>query len=361
MMNGIAASSIVIKFDQTIQNYPMPSNSIPNQLLRQLAILLIIIVLGGVLFWYLRTFLPALLGAYTLYILLRRYNIALTKKRNWNPKLAAAVLMLISFLVLALPIYGLGQMLYNSHTLAISEYATIFDSIKSYIEEVEKNYNMDLIDEQSFDQVSVWATNTAQEVLNSTLNGITSIAILYFLLYFMLTDWQVMEKNLLNLIPLKSQNASTVRRELNRLVFANAIGIPVIGVVQGIAGLIIYVILGVPNPILWFVVTCIASMIPILGSALAYIPVSILLFSMGLPTKGLIMLTYGVVVIGSVDNVFRIWLQNKLGDTHPIVTLFGVIIGVKLFGFIGLIFGPILISLFLLLLKIYTVEFSARE
>ncbi len=334
---------------------------IPNHTIRQLVLLLIIIGLGGVLFWNLRSFLPALLGAYTLYILLRKYNITLTKKRNWNTKLTAAVLMLISFLILALPIYFLGQMIYNSHAVAISEYSTIFTSLKKYIEELEKTYEINLIDEQSFDQLSTWATGTAQEILNSTINGVASIAIMYFLLYFMLTQWQAMEKNLLKMIPLKSQNASTVRQELNRLVFSNAIGIPVIGIVQGFAGLVIYLILGVPNPLLWFGVTCIASMIPILGSALAYIPVTILLFSLGLPTKGLIMLLYGVLVIGSVDNIFRMWLQNKLGDTHPMVTLFGVIIGAKLFGFIGLIFGPILISLFLLLLNIYTVEFSSQE
>lgn len=334
---------------------------ISNHTIRQLVLLLIIIGLGGVLFWNLRSFLPALLGAYTLYILLRRYNIALTKKFAWNTKLTAVVLMLVSFLILALPIYFLGQMIYNSHTIAISEYSTIFASVKKYIEELEKTYDINLIDEQSFDQLSTWATSTAQGILNSTINGVVSIAMMYFLLFFMLTQWQKMEKNLLNMIPLKSQNASTVRQELNRLVFSNAIGIPVIGIVQGFTGLFIYLILGVPNPFLWFVVTCIASMIPILGSALAYIPVTILLFSLGLPTKGIIMLLYGAIVIGSVDNIFRIWLQNKLGDTHPMVTMFGVIIGAKLFGFIGLIFGPILISLFLLLLNIYTVEFALHE
>lgn len=336
----------------------MKTPLISNQLLRQIALLLLIVGLGGLLFWNLRSFVPALLGAYTLYILLRRYNIALTKKYNWNAKLAAAVLMLASFLVLALPVYFLAQMLYNSHSMALGQYSAVFGSVKGYIESLERSYEVNLIDEQSFDQLTTWATHTVQEILSNTLNGIASVVITYFLLYFMLTAWQAMEKNLLSLLPLQSQNATNLRRELNRLVYSNAIGIPVIGVVQGVAGLIIYLILGVPNPFLWFVITCIAAMIPILGSALAYIPVTILLFSMGLPVKGVVMLLYGVLVIGSIDNIFRMWLQNKLGDTHPIITLFGVIIGAKLFGFVGLIFGPILISLFVLLLSVYALEFS---
>ena len=73
------------------------------------------------------------------------------------------------------------------------------------------------------------------------------------------------------------------------------------------------------------------------------------------------MLVFGLAVIGSVDNIFRFWLQKKLGDVHPLITVFGVIIGVNLFGFIGLIFGPILISLFLLLLKVYSIEFRPNK
>jgi predicted PurR-regulated permease PerM len=69
------------------------------------------------------------------------------------------------------------------------------------------------------------------------------------------------------------------------------------------------------------------------------------------------MLVYGAVVMGVLDNVFRMSIQKKVGDTHPLITTFGVILGVKLFGFIGLIFGPIVIALFILLVKIYIHEF----
>ncbi len=62
-----------------------------------------------------------------------------------------------------------------------------------------------------------------------------------------------------------------------------------------------------------------------------------------------------------MDNVLRIWLQKLIGDVHPLITIFGVFVGVPLFGFIGLIFGPLLISLFFLLMRIYRVEFIAPE
>ena len=65
--------------------------------------------------------------------------------------------------------------------------------------------------------------------------------------------------------------------------------------------------------------------------------------------------------MSTVDGIFRFWLQRKIGDVHPLITAFGVILGLNLFGFIGLIFGPILISMFILLIRIYLKEFSANK
>jgi len=81
----------------------------------------------------------------------------------------------------------------------------------------------------------------------------------------------------------------------------------------------------------------------------------------GETTKAVIILLYGLIIIGTTDNVFRFWLQKKIGDVHPLITVFGVIVGVSLFGFIGLIFGPLLISLFILLMRIYYAEFIGPE
>ena len=99
-------------------------------------------------------------------------------------------------------------------------------------------------------------------------------------------------------------------------------------------------------------------MVPVVGATLAYVPVAILFFASGMNLRGVIMLAYGFGIISTIDSVFRFWLQKKIGDVHPLITGFGVIIGLNLFGFIGLIFGPILISIFLLLIKIYINEFS---
>jgi predicted PurR-regulated permease PerM len=69
-------------------------------------------------------------------------------------------------------------------------------------------------------------------------------------------------------------------------------------------------------------------------------------------------LIYGLVVVGSTDNIIRLYVLKKLDDVHPLITLIGVIVGVPLFGFIGLIFGPLLISLFIVIVRIYRKEYG---
>jgi predicted PurR-regulated permease PerM len=145
------------------------------------------------------------------------------------------------------------------------------------------------------------------------------------------------------------------------MVKSNAIGIPLIAFVQGVVALIGYLIIGIKEPFFWFGVTCIAAMLPVVGAALAYVPIAIILFANDQTGKGVAMLIFGFGIIGTVDNVLRFTLLKKLGNVHPLTTVFGVIIGLKVFGFIGLIFGPLLISLFMLLLKIYSNEFITKQ
>jgi predicted PurR-regulated permease PerM len=170
-----------------------------------------------------------------------------------------------------------------------------------------------------------------------------------------------MEKVLYDYIPLQDRNVERLEKEIHTMVFSNAVGIPVVAVAQGIVGLLGYWLIGVEEPFFWFGVTCIAGMLPVIGAALAYIPLTIIFLADGAIGQGIAMAIYGFGIIGTVDNILRFSLLRKIGDVHPLTTVFGVIIGLNLFGFIGLIFGPLLISMFNLLLRIYSSEFLPRQ
>ncbi len=335
-------------------------SQISNNTLKQIFFLLVIILLGIILFIQLKTFLPALLGSYTLYVILRKYMFILQARYKWKKVLAASVLMLLSFIIILLPIFLLINMMSSKISFAVQHSSQVLTSIKGFINQYELKYGFELLSDENINKISAWAANTLPSILGATINTITTIAVMYFILYFMLTDGRRMEAGFYDMVPLKDENVLLLRKEMNSLVFSNALGIPLIALLQGVVALIGYLVLGVEEPAFWFVITCIASMLPIVGAAVAYIPVAVLFFASGHPTKGIIMLIFGFAIIGSVDNIFRFWLQKKLGDVHPLITVFGVIIGINLFGFIGLIFGPLLIALFILLIRIYANEFSIK-
>jgi predicted PurR-regulated permease PerM len=336
-------------------------NYISNNIIRQVLLLLFIVLLAIILFFQLDTFLPAFLGAYTLYIMMRKYMFILQGKYKWRSGWCAALLMLLSFLIIMLPILVLINMMSAKVGFAIQHFEEVLTAITGFIERYEKAYKLDILNDSTVDKLTNWGAQTLPRILGATLSTVVTIVVMYFILYFMLTEGRKMESNFYEWVPIKDENIIVLRRDLNRMVLSNAIGIPLIALAQGIVGLIGYLIIGVPEPMFWFVITCITGMLPVLGAALAYIPLSLLLFASNDPVKGLIVLVFGLAIIGSVDNIFRFWLQKKLGDVHPLITVFGVIIGVNLFGFIGLIFGPILISLFLLLIKVYAKEFSLNK
>ena len=339
----------------------MPGNTIDQNRIRQFFFIILIVLLGVLLFLELYSFLPAVLGAITLYILMHRWMFYLTDKRKWKKAWAATVLMIISMIVILLPIGLLINMLSSRISYAVQHSSELVAALQKVINSIETTLDIDLVSDSTIQRLQEFVGNSLPQILNATFNTITTIFFMYFILYFMLVNGKDMERILYEYVPLKDENVSRINTEINNMVISNAIGIPVIAFLQGIVGLIGYFIVGVKEPWFWFVVTCITAMLPVVGAALAYVPLAIIFFANEQDWQGIFMLIYGFGIIGTVDNIFRFTLQKKIGNIHPLITVFGVIIGLKLFGFIGLIFGPLLISMFILLLKIYSNEFVVKQ
>jgi len=334
---------------------------IPNNIIRQVLLLLFTILLAVVLFRQLESFIPALLGSYTLFVLLKKWMYILTGRYKWKKTLAAALLMFLSFIVILLPIAMLINLMSSKINFAIQHSSAVLNTVEQFIHSWETKYNIQILSDNNMQQLTTWTAQTLPKIVGATFNSLITIVFTYFILYFMLVSGRRMESWLIDWMPMKNENVLLLRHETNALVYSNAIGIPLIALFQGALGLIAYLFLGVNEPIFWFIVTCIASMMPVVGATLAYVPVAILFFANGMNIKGIIMLIYGFGVISTIDSVFRFWLQKQIGDVHPLITAFGVIVGLNLFGFIGLIFGPILISLFILMIKIYVNEFGVTK
>jgi len=339
----------------------MDHNVIHQNRIRQIFFLVIIVLLGLLLFLELYTFLPALLGAVTLYIVMRKWMFYLTIIRKWRKGWTAALLMFLSLIVILLPLGVLVNMLSSKITFAVQHSNELVASLKKIVTDLEQQFNIEIASDANINKLGNFITSSIPRLLSATFNTLGTIFFMYFILYFMLVNGRKMESDIYEHIPLKDENVNMLGKEVKNMVLSNAVGIPLIAIIQGIVAVIGYLIIGVKEPWFWFVVTCITAMLPVVGAAFAYIPLAIIFFANGDTGKGIFMLIYGFGVIGTVDNVFRFTLAKKIGNVHPLVTVFGVIIGLSVFGFIGLIFGPLLISLFLLLLRIYGSEFITKQ
>lgn len=336
-------------------------NPISNVKIKQVALLAIILALVALMAYQLSMFLPSLLGAITLYVISRKYNLYLIEERGWKPWLSAVAIMLSTVLILILPLYFLIDLLIDKLGNAQSymdKFNMFLDKIHTYI---ITETGIDILSKENLNNLKNLVGSLSTSVLSSTLNTITVVGSTYFILYFMLVNPRVFEHLLMRAAPLKRANTHLIAEKSQKMIIANAIGIPVVALGQGLVALIGYFIFGAPSPILLFALTAIASMIPIVGASIIYIPVCIFMAAEGSVGSSIGLLLYCLVLVGLTDNVLRFTLLKKLEDIHPLNTVFGIILGMNLFGFMGLVFGPILVSVTLLLIQIYKDEFSDSE
>lgn len=327
------------------------------KMIRQIFTLLLILLTGGLIFKEMIPYFSGVLGAITLYVLLKGSMEKLIKK-GWKSSLAASFLMFLSFISILLPLTGVIFLLGDKIGKTAQNSEKVVEAVKKQLASWEHHLGYKITDQIDPSSVSSGITNGITSVLGSTVNIFIAISIMYFLLYYMLIKRKELHETLLEYIPISNKNLKTLGVEIYGSVRSNSLGIPLVAVAQGVVSLIGFLIFGVESPFFWAIVVTIGSMVPFVGSLLGIGPVFILALSNGDSFQAWGILLYGIIVVGTTDNIIRLYVLQKLDDVHPLITLLGVIIGIPLFGFIGLVFGPLLISLFLLIVRIYKIEYA---
>jgi predicted PurR-regulated permease PerM len=198
-------------------------------------------------------------------------------------------------------------------------------------------------------------------IINSTATLISNLAIMLFILYYMLYHGREIERYLSRIIPLKQENINMLASETKKMVKANALGIPLISIIQGFTATLGYFIFGVQDFALWGFITGVFAFFPVIGTMIVWIPLVLYMYATSSTWQATGLLLYSLIVTGNVDYLARITLLKRMGNVHPVITILGVIVGLGLFGFIGLIFGPLLVNYILVLFDIYMNEFVDKE
>jgi predicted PurR-regulated permease PerM len=193
--------------------------------------------------------------------------------------------------------------------------------------------------------------------LSQSISILGDIGIMLLFLYYLLSNTGKLERFVVNFLPVKPSDLSRFTEELKAQTFSNVLGAPILATLQGLVAALGYWIFGLNEPLFWGIITGFFSFIPMVGGALIWMPSVLLLYSTGQEYQALALFLYGIFVISMIDNVLRFVFQKKFADVHPLITVMGIILGVKLFGLPGMIFGPLLISYFILLSSIYKEQF----
>lgn len=331
---------------------------IPNSILRQILFLIITLLMVVLVLYHLSAFIPGLLGAFCLYVLLIHPLRWMIYKWRMNKVLAITLLMLSSIAVIATPLYFLINMLTDRVSMALENRDKIQHDIQTAVDQIHTTIGVNVLEEINFSDITSIGIKIIQEVLNTSLNSLLQLGVAYLILYFMLMNYRKMENWFYNNIPLKTENLIILNQDLRDLVISNAVGVPVVAVLQAVVAYIGYLIFGLDGAFSWFILTIFAAMVPVLGAALVYVPAGIFMLANGETTNAYMLLIYSFIVVGLADNIFRFWTQKVIADVHPLITIFGVILGINIFGFIGIIFGPIMLSLVIWMFRIYKLEFS---
>ncbi|MBE9583898.1 AI-2E family transporter [Mucilaginibacter sp. JRF] len=324
-------------------------------------ILVSIIVLGCFLLYALSGLFSSILGAVVLFTIFRSTYVYLVDRRKLNGPVVAVGIIIVSLIVIVIPFLLLSFMVINK----IAELNTDSFLVEKWLKKVDaftgSNLNKPHFAEEAIQKLSDYATELFPSLIGGAANIIIILLFMYFILYFMFVQMRGFEAGLLRYAPFREQHALKFAQELRNSTYSNVLGQGIISIVQGALLANGFWIFGIPDPIFWGVIGTFISFLPVVGAPTLTIPAGLLLMADGHAIKGVVLIAYGVLFIGNVDNVLRMVINKRIANTHPLISVVGVFIGLPLFGILGLVFGPLLLSYFLLLVEIYQTNRMAAE
>lgn len=314
-------------------------------------VLIAIILLACVIIYSLKDLFNAFLGSIILYTIFKPvYKYCLQKVGKIS---SAVIVILSSFIIIIIPFFTLSYMVVNRVTNLRKDQFRVKALLSKIDDFVGGKLNQPNLVDKYVSKLSDFVQDLFPSVLSGTLSVFLTLTVMYFILYFMLVQSEKFEQNMLKYAPLKKHHALQFAIELKHTTFSNVLGQGVIALVQGLLVTLCFFITGINDAIFWGIISFFLSFMPVIGAPLITGPAAIILFFNGQNWQATFITLFTLIVIINIDNVIRFMINKKFADTHPIITVIGVIIGLPLFGFVGLVFGPLLLLWFIHLVKIY--------
>lgn len=316
----------------------------------------IIIALGLGLLYVLVPYVSGLLGGAVLYSLTRgmhRWFVA----RRFNRTQAATFVALITLFL----IFGPGGFLVG----------LILDDVPATLRNVDAGPLMARLRGLRIGPIEVgaqlanagntavtWVSRQAVGFLGAAASTTLNLFLALLTQYYLLVASEEMWPRVRRILPFTHEDSEHLRERFHDVTDGTMRGIVLVAAVQGVLVGLAFRVVGLPNALVWGTVTAVASILPLLGSALVWLPGAIALVIMGETGRAIGLALFGALVVGNLDNVLRPIVLKGRAQLHPLTTLVGAFAGVSVFGLIGVLLGPLAITWFFELVAIYDKEYG---
>ncbi len=305
-------------------------------------------------------FLPALAWALAFAVLFTPLQRWLEAKLR-RPNLAASLCLVAVALIVVVPAVLIGQQLVEQ--IAIG--AEVIDSevargdwreriranprLAPTLEAIESNIDFP----DTVKSSAAWLSGTAASLLRGSVIQIVALALTFYLLFFFLRDREAGLRALRALSPLPDAQTDAIVARVRDTIFATIYGTLAVSSVQGLLGGLMFWALGLPAPLLWGVVMALLAVVPVLGAFIVWLPAALYLLLEGRWISALVLTAWGILVVGTIDNLLRPVLVGNRLKLHTVLAFLSVVGGLLLFGSSGLILGPVILTVTMGLLEIW--------
>ncbi|MFH1072442.1 MAG: AI-2E family transporter [Nanoarchaeota archaeon] len=294
---------------------------------------------------------------------------------NWlfritkNKNLSATVLTILIILLCIIPIFFIIISLINQTSSALDmisspnefyEKVRINDLSQYLSERFHRDIDVREYIKDAFTKVTTFIIESkGPSIFSSLIDLVIGMFIMFFIMFYILRGGNEVFEEIQTLIPLKKKYKIKLFAEIESLGHAVLYGQVLTAVIQGsLGGLGLYVA-GVPNALFWTLIMILFAFIPFTGTPLVFVPAGIYLFLDNRSGAAIGLLIYSFVIVMNIDNIIKPRLIGTRSKLHPVLILIGVFGGLKLFGFIGIIVGPLIMALLILFLRLYASDFQA--
>ncbi|AKB12253.1 Predicted PurR-regulated permease PerM [Methanosarcina thermophila] len=331
--------------------------------------LLIIIVLTVIIIYATLPYLNYIFGAFILFTIFRPLYQFLVKKVKIRKQIAAVLVIIVSIFVVLIPFYFLLSMIVSEIQQLILNQEAIIASIESgavfatnFLSRLNIPFDMfqTKIEEKAMELASQAVNYTSLFILGSIQSlshQSIGLLIMYFLLYYLFTEEDSdFMRQVTVAVPFNEENTATLLNEFRRIVRTTLTASGAVALAQGGVLTIAFLFFNIQGAFLWGAIAAVLSFLPLVGAAFVWIPAVIVQFFQADYAAAIGILAAGLF-ISVLDNFLRPMVQKTVGKIHPLLSLLGIVIGVSLFGLIGIVIGPLLLSYFILTVQMFSREY----